>query len=163
MSLHLRYPVFDIYALSPILNTLINIANSLSLSLYIYIYIYIYMKVSWLIVVESDRRATFSIATTWKWMGWRNSFPWIVPLPLDSYLIMLSVKQGGIKCYFWVFGMTLPGFEPQSFRQLANTLTIMSMGRYTYIYIHIVACITKKYGCHCSPFKDYFGQNYVDL
>ena len=28
------------------------------------------------------------------------SFPWIVPLTLDPYLIMLGVKQGGIKYHF---------------------------------------------------------------
>ena len=27
---------------------------------------------------------------------------------------MLSVKQGGIKYHFWVFGMTRPGTETQS-------------------------------------------------
>ena len=37
---------------------------------------------------------------------------------------MLSVKQGNIKYYFWVFGMTQPGIEPRSPRPLANTLPI---------------------------------------
>ena len=37
---------------------------------------------------------------------------------------MLSVKQGGIKYYFWVFGMTRPGIEPISPGPLMNTLTI---------------------------------------
>ena len=37
---------------------------------------------------------------------------------------MLSVKQGGIKYYFWVFGMTRPGIEPRSPESLANTLAI---------------------------------------
>ena len=27
-------------------------------------------------------------------------FPWIVPLTIDPYLIMLSVKQGSIKYHF---------------------------------------------------------------
>ena len=27
---------------------------------------------------------------------------------------MLSIKQGGIKYYFWVFGMTQHAIEPQS-------------------------------------------------
>ena len=34
---------------------------------------------------------------------------------------MLSIKQGGIKYYFWVFGMTRPGIEPQSLGPLVNT------------------------------------------
>ena len=36
---------------------------------------------------------------------------------------MLSVKQGGIKFHFKVFGMTRPGIEPRSPGPLANTLT----------------------------------------
>ena len=28
--------------------------------------------------------------------------------------MMLSVKQGGIKYHFWVFGMTRRGIEPRS-------------------------------------------------
>ena len=42
---------------------------------------------------------------------------------LDPYLLMLSVKQGGIKYHFWVFGMTRPGIEPRSPGPLSNTLT----------------------------------------
>ena len=42
---------------------------------------------------------------------------------------MPSVKQEGIKYHFWVFGMTQPGIEPRSPGPLANTLTIISMGR----------------------------------
>ena len=38
------------------------------------------------------------------------------------YLILLSVKQGGIKYIFKVFGMTRPGIEPRSPGSLANTL-----------------------------------------
>ena len=37
---------------------------------------------------------------------------------------MLSVKQGGIKYHFWVFGMTRPGIKTLSPGQLANTLSI---------------------------------------
>ena len=38
---------------------------------------------------------------------------------------MLSVKQGGIKYIFLVFGMTRPGIESWAPRLLANILTIM--------------------------------------
>ena len=41
--------------------------------------------------VEGDRKDPFSIATTPRCKGGRNSIPWIVLL--DPYLIMLSVKQ----------------------------------------------------------------------
>ena len=44
---------------------------------------------------------------------------------------MLSVKQGGIKYHFWVFGITRPGIEPRSPGPLANTLTIMPMSGIT--------------------------------
>ena len=46
---------------------------------------------------EGNPKAPFSIATTPRYRGGHYSFPWIPPLTLDSYLIMLSVKQGGIK------------------------------------------------------------------
>ena len=36
---------------------------------------------------------------------------------------MLSVKQGGIKYHFRVFGMTRPRIEPKSPGPLANTIT----------------------------------------
>ena len=34
---------------------------------------------------------------------------------------MLSVKQGGVKYHFQVFGMIRPGIEPRSPRPLVNT------------------------------------------
>ena len=40
------------------------------------------------------------------------------------YLILLSVKQGGIKYHFWVFGMTRPRIETQAPQPLVNTLLI---------------------------------------
>ena len=52
-------------------------------------------------VVEDDPKAPFSIATTSKCRGGRYSFSWIAPLTLDMYLILLSVKQGGIKYHFY--------------------------------------------------------------
>ena len=57
-------------------------------------------KVSWLTVVENDLKAPFSIVTTPRCRRGRYSFPWIAFLTLDQYLIMLSVKQGGIKYHF---------------------------------------------------------------
>ena len=66
---------------------------------YSLIYIYIYIYISWPILVESDPKTLFSIATTRKLRG-ELYFSWNAPLTLDSYLIKLSVKQGGIKYYF---------------------------------------------------------------
>ena len=47
---------------------------------------------------EGNLEAPFSIATTPRCMRGHYSFPMIVPL--DPYLIMLRVKQGGIKYHF---------------------------------------------------------------
>ena len=55
-----------------------------------------YVKLATL--AEGDPKAPFSIATALRCVGGRNSFPWIVPLYF--YFIMLSVKQGSIKCHF---------------------------------------------------------------
>ena len=52
-------------------------------------------------------------------------FPGLLHFTLDPYLIILSVKQGGIKYHFLVFSMTRPGIEPRSAVPLANTQTIM--------------------------------------
>ena len=51
-------------------------------------------------VVKGDQKAPFSIATTPRCRGGRYSFPWITPLYLHTYLILLSVKQGDIKYHF---------------------------------------------------------------
>ena len=51
-------------------------------------------------LVEGDTKVPFSIATTaWSREGW-FSFPLIALFTLELYLIMLSVKQGGIKYHF---------------------------------------------------------------
>ena len=42
---------------------------------------------------------------------------------------MQSVKQGGIKYHFGVFGMTQPGIEPRSPGPLANILLIRPIAR----------------------------------
>ena len=52
-------------------------------------------------------------------------FPGLLHFTLDPYLIMPSVKPGGFKYHFCVFGMTLLGIELRSPEPLANTLTIM--------------------------------------
>ena len=73
-------------------------------------------------LVVGDPKAHFSITPTPKCRGVHYSIPRIaLQFTLDTYLIMLSVKQGGIKYLFWVFGMTRPGLEPRSVRPLANT------------------------------------------
>ena len=57
-------------------------------------------KVQQATVVEVDQKAPFSIATTPRCKGECYSFPWIAPFILDTYLLLLSLKQGGIKDHF---------------------------------------------------------------
>ena len=51
-------------------------------------------------IVEGNPKAPFSIATIPRCRGGRYSFPGLLYFTLDPYLIMLSVKQGGIKYHF---------------------------------------------------------------
>ena len=57
-------------------------------------------KVKFVNIVEGDPKAPFSIATTTTCRGGRYSFPGLLHFTVDPYLIMLSVKQGGIKYHF---------------------------------------------------------------
>ena len=84
-----------------------------------------YQCVKLVTLAEGDPKASFSIATKPRCRGGRYSIPWIAPL----YLIMLSVKQGGIKYHFGVFSMTRPEIEPRSAEPLANTLLIRPIAR----------------------------------
>ena len=59
-----------------------------------------FSKIKLATIVEGDPKANFSIATTPRCRGGCYFFPWIAPLYLDPYLIMLSVKQGRIKYHF---------------------------------------------------------------
>ena len=62
-------------------------------------FIYSY-KVKLATIVEGNPKAPFSIATTPMCRGGRYSFPGLHYFTLDPYLMMLSVKQGGIKYHF---------------------------------------------------------------
>ena len=70
-----------------------NNHNCIYIYIYIYIYVYIVTWVSWPSVVKGNQKAPFSIATP---------FPGLFHI-LDPYLIMLSVKQRGIKYLFFSF------------------------------------------------------------
>ena len=48
-------------------------------------------------LVDSDQKAPFSIATTPRCRKDAISSPGLLHFTLDPYLIMLNVKQGGIK------------------------------------------------------------------
>ena len=53
-------------------------------------------------------------------------FPRFLYFTLDPYLIILSVKQGGIKYHILSFGMTLLGFETRSSGPLAKSTLILT-------------------------------------
>ena len=53
-----------------------------------------------MIVVEGDLKAPFSITTTPICRGGATPFPGLLHFTLDTYLLLLSVKQGGIKYHF---------------------------------------------------------------
>ena len=58
------------------------------------------IKVKLATVVEGDQKAPFSIATTPRCMEGCYSFLGLLHFTLDTYLILLSVMQGGIKYHF---------------------------------------------------------------
>ena len=62
-------------------------------------YVYVY-KVKLATIVKGGPKAPFSTATIPRCREGHYFFPWIAPLYLDTYLLMLSVKQGGIKYHF---------------------------------------------------------------
>ena len=84
-----------------------NLLYAPRVCVYIYIYIYIYIHahthISWPTIFEGDPNSPFLITTTQRCRGRHYSFPWIAPLTLDAYFIMLSIKQGGIKYHFLSF------------------------------------------------------------
>ena len=82
----------------------------------------------------------FSIATTPRCTRGHYSFPRIVPLTLDPYLIMLSIKQGSIKYHFLSFwyestwDWTLISW---AIGKHSNHYANGSVNIYIYIYIYI--------------------------
>ena len=63
------------------------------------VYIYIYIYKNWLTIIEGNPKVPFSVSITPEFRGKHYSFPWIAPLILDPYLLILFFKQGSIK-YF---------------------------------------------------------------
>ena len=58
------------------------------------------VKVKSVTLVEGDPKTPFSITTTPRCKGGRYFFPELLHFTPDPYLIMMSVKQGGIKYHF---------------------------------------------------------------
>ena len=75
-------------------------------------------------------------------------FPGLLHFTLDPYLILLSVKERGIKYHFKVFGMTRPGIELRSPGSLANTLSTGIISRYALLYIQVILLDYSKWSHH---------------
>ena len=102
-----------------------------------YIYIHTYKLAT---VLEGDLKAPFSIATAMRCRGGLH-------FTLDTNLIILSAKQGGIKYHFLkVFSKTWPGIEPWFPGPLVNTLPTGSIHTFTYTYLYMYIY---KFVCVC--------------
>ena len=89
-------------------------------------------------VVEGDPKAPFSIATTPRCRGGRNSILWIDPLlPLILTLLCWVPSKAASSTIFLIFGMTRPGIGPQSPGPLNSQYCLY----YIYIYIYICVCV----------------------
>ena len=105
------------------------------------------LYISWQTVAEGNLKVSSSIATTLRCRGGCYTFPWIAPLTLDPYLIMINVKHDIIKYIFfeslvWL-DLRLKSSLPE---HMANTITILpnyncnnnnNISIYIYIYIYI--------------------------
>ena len=102
------------------------------------------VKVNLATVVEGNTKAPFSIATTPRCRGGRYYFPCIAQL--DRHLIMLSVKQGGIKYHFlnlwydstwdWTRDFRAIGKNSNSYANTLHKLVCKSlMNRFLSVYL----------------------------
>ena len=103
------------------------------ISTYLYIYIYIY-KVSWPSVVKVD-----SLFNSYNKKVLESALfsSLDCSIYLDTYLLMLSVSQAGIRYHIWVFAMTQPRIEPRSSGPLGKFSTHCANGQVlalTYIF-----------------------------
>ena len=67
------------------------------------------IAIKYLYVVEGNPKAPFSIASTSRCRGGQYSFPWIVPLTLDPYFIMLRVIKYVFETLVWLHLGLRPG------------------------------------------------------
>ena len=88
-------------------------------------------------LVKDNSKAPFSIATTPRCRGRRYAIPGLLHFTLDQYLIMLGVKQGGIKYHFLSLWYDSTWYWTSAYGPLANTLPIMPVYMHKYIYIYI--------------------------
>ena len=133
------------YAYESILTCLLLKAEIIFHSFFLHCLFFIWLNIKWAqphsyiyivrlaTVVEGDSKAPFSLATTPRWKGGCNSFPWIAPLILDTFLIMMSVKQGGIKYHF----SSLWYDSTWDWTPVSQELSLYHLCVHIYIYIYI--------------------------
>ena len=88
-------------------------------------------------VVKDESKASFAIATTPQCTGKHFSFLWIAPLTLDTYFIMLSIKQ----VFFSLWYDSTKDWTPVSRAMVEHftnkTYIYTHTHTHTYIYIYI--------------------------
>ena len=100
-------------------------------------------------LVEGNPKAPFSIVTTQGVKEGTTPFSELLHFTLDPYLIMLSVKQGGIKFHFslkslvWLDLGLNPGV-PDHWR------TLYPLGQWAGICICVFAAFKKMYYLRCA-------------
>ena len=83
-------------------------------------------------VVEGDKKAPFSIATTPRCRGGRNSFLWGAPL-YTRCVPCWELSKELSSTIFKVFGMVQPGIEPRSPGPLVNIKSKLNSYKYYYV------------------------------
>ena len=91
-------------------------------------------------VVESEPNASFQ-ELLHQYIGEGTTpFLGLFHITLDTYLIMLSVKQGGIKCHFLSLRYDSTWDWTSVFRAIDEHSTRPMCWRYIYIYIYLYIC-----------------------
>ena len=111
----------------------------------LYIYIYVCVCVSKVGDRSQGRLEGSLFSSYYSEVYWRALFHFT----LDFFLIMLSVKQGGIKYHFWVFRMTRPGKIPLVSWDIGENSTHWTT---LYIYIYIYISLKTKKNSRYTPF-----------
>ena len=112
---------------------------------YMSVYIFIYSKLANCSLVKGNPKASFSIATTSRYRRGCYFFPWTAPLTLDPYLILLSVKHGGIKYHFlslwydltWDWTLVCQTIGKHSTHYTSGWLKYIHIYIYIYIYMQL--------------------------
>ena len=113
-------------------------------------------------LLEGDPKAPFSKATTPRYRRGHYCFPWITPITIDLYCIMLTVKQQGIKYHFqslWYDStrdLTLVSRTTGEHCNHYANKPVMYIHIYIYIYIYIYLYIYIYIQGSLNKFPDFF-------